>query len=76
MIEPHDPTPGTANKIPADRLVGVIQIWLWEFDEPENWPSPDQVRGMIAELRRRDDASSPEVAQAINECERYVAELG
>lgn len=67
-------TLGTVADIPADRLVGVIQLWLWEFEEPWNWPTIDNTRGMIEELRRRPDACAREVTQAIRECEGYIAE--
>ena len=27
----------TVEDIPAYRLVEIIQLWLWEFEKPENW---------------------------------------
>jgi hypothetical protein len=63
----------TVADIPADRLVGVIQIWLWEFEKPQNWPSTNDVRWMIEALRRRPDADATAVSQAIGECEEYIA---
>ena len=60
--------------IEARRIVGVIQTWLWEFEEPSNWPTLNDAHRMIEELHRRPDASSPEVRRAIRECERYIAD--
>ena len=67
---------GAVADIPAHRLVGVTQIWLWEFEEPWNWPTLEDTRRMIGELRSRPDAYEPEVRQAIRECEGYIAEEG
>jgi hypothetical protein len=66
----------TVTDIPARRLIGVIQLWLWEFEEPANWPTLADARRMIEDLRGRPDASSREVRQGIRECERYIAEGG
>ena len=68
--------PDAVADIPAGRIVGVIQIWLWEFEEPSNWPTLVDAHRMIEDLHRRHDASSREVRQAITECERYIAEGG
>jgi hypothetical protein len=61
------------DNIAADRLVGVVQTWLWEFEEPRNWPTPQNARDMVDRLRRRRDASSREVGQAVKECKQYIA---
>jgi hypothetical protein len=62
--------------IRSERLQGVIQIWLWEFEDPENWPSGDQVAEMIESLERRADAASENVQRAIAECRDYLQNSG
>jgi hypothetical protein len=60
--------------IRAERLLGVIQIWLWEFEDPQNWPSSEAVREMVGSLERRTDAASDHAQRAIAECRDYLAQ--
>lgn len=39
--------------IPADRLPYVIEAWLWEFHDPPNWPTGQQVWALIEALQQR-----------------------
>lgn len=55
------------------RLPGVIDIWLWEFEHPENWPKEADVKIVIKELERRKDAGTPPVRSAIKKCLDYIA---
>lgn len=61
-----------AASIPADRLPSVVDIWLWEFEDPANWPSASDVRWLIASLTQRPDAASKPVQCAIAKCRDYL----
>jgi len=64
----------TIASIEVERLHGVMQIWLWEFEKPENWPTRDSVLEAIVALRTRRDASDIRVQAAISECQNYLTE--
>jgi hypothetical protein len=59
--------------IPADRLCYVIDGWLWEFDEPENWPDRHAVGKVMQGLEARPDASTLPVRTALAKCRDYIA---
>lgn len=55
------------------RLPGVIDIWLWEFEHPENWPNEADVMVVVNELECREDAATPPVRLAIKKCLNYIS---
>ncbi len=60
----------------AARLPGVVDLWLWEFEEPENWPSAENVVWALTLLRARPDAEDASCQQAIAKCMEYLATGG
>lgn len=62
----------TLASIPADRLASVIDVWLWEFHEPENWPGAVDVAVAIDLLKARPDAGDARVQIAIAKCLDYL----
>lgn len=58
----------TLSSIPADRLPSVIDIWLWEFHDPANWPSGVDAAVAIDIMGDRPDARDYRVQTAIDRC--------
>ena len=58
--------------IPANRLPSVIEAWLWEFHDPRNWPTGQQVLELIEALQQRSDAEAEAVQRAIAHCHEYL----
>lgn len=56
----------------ADRLPGVVAIWLWEFEDPANWPSNADVEAALAEIESRPDADHVSVRVAAQKCRDYI----
>jgi hypothetical protein len=74
--EPLGPTctaPPLVASIDAARLPGIIDLWLWEFEDPANWPTPAAVRYLIHDLERRPDSTAALVIEAIEKCRDYLA---
>lgn len=57
---------------PPEQLVDLIDMWLWGFSEPRNWPSPTDVRSMLAALIARPDSRHPLIREAIAMCLEYI----
>lgn len=58
---------------PADRLLSVVQIWLWEFEEPESWPTRLDVAKAQQIILTRPDADTPQTQAVIAECKNYLS---
>lgn len=52
-------------------LAGVLDLWLYE-SPTELIPNHSQIEDVRAVLLARSDASSPEVASLVAECDRYL----
>lgn len=70
---PTSPTPPLVFSIAADRLPDIIDLWLWEFEDPANWPTAAAARSLIRALEQRPDSHTAPVAQAIAKCRDYLA---
>ncbi|MPW07022.1 hypothetical protein GCT19_15395 [Paraburkholderia sp. CNPSo 3155] len=60
-----------AGAAPED-IGDIIDVWLWGFSEPANWPLLSDVRQMQAVLSALPYAAHPSVQQAIEACMDYI----